>query len=232
MVALCKIWRKGNSAAASPQATNPSIFSPEASTSQLQVLEDHFLIHEGMQIDQPQGQLEGTAQQYHMSDHAASTIGNIVLPDSSGGCVRSTGPNDDSTTYQTLFQDAVSFLHKMTGPFKQICISRRDRARKIALEAQNVKSSLENELNSLGINAEPESTMACTSNSTQLLVEPASTAGANTAALAPATTAQDEFPDQQLWSRSMEESYIDVGTYLNLDGGNNGTNLFDPDEAM
>ncbi|CAN6181916.1 unnamed protein product [Urochloa humidicola] len=285
-IALCKIWRKGNSEAASPQTPKPSVFSPGASAASLQLLENHFLIHEGpmeMQIDQPRGPMEsivqqqhmpshalpmesnivvtdstrgqmegipqqqhmpgsalpvgssmviedytggevmeGTAQRQHMPDHALPKGSSIVAPDSTRGCVSSIEPDEDST-----YQDAVSFLHRMKGSFKQVAIYRKEEARRIASTVQNAASSLKNMFKFLGINAEPESTRPCTSNNTQVM-EPARTA-VNPAELAPEMTAQDEFPDQLLLC-SLENSFFDVGIFLNLDGGN-GANA-DQDEAM
>ncbi|CAN6162362.1 unnamed protein product [Urochloa humidicola] len=285
-IALCKIWRKGNSEAASPQTPKPSVFSPGASAASLQLLENHFLIHEGpmeMQIDQPRGPMEsivqqqhmpshalpmesnivvtdstrgqmegipqqqhmpgsalpvgssmviedytggevmeGTAQRQHMPDNALPKGSSIVAPDSTRGCVSSIEPDEDST-----YQDAVSFLHRMKGSFKQVAIYRKEEARRIASTVQNAASSLKNMFKFLGINAEPESTRPCTSNNTQVM-EPARTA-VNPAELAPEMTAQDEFPDQLLLC-SLENSFFDVGIFLNLDGGN-GANA-DQDEAM
>ncbi|CAL5080825.1 unnamed protein product [Urochloa decumbens] len=249
-IALCKIWRKGNSEAASPQTPKPSVFSPGASAASLQVLENHFRIHEGlMQIDQPQGPMDGIAQQQHMPSHALPVESNIVVDFTKGemegiaqqqympghalpmgivvedyarGCVSSIEPDEDST-----YQNAVSFLDRMKGSFKQVAIYRKDEARRIASTVQNAASSLKNMFKSLGINAEPESTRPWTSNNTQEM-EPVSTA-VNPAEIAPEMTAQDEFPDQLLVC-SLENSFFDVEMFLNLDGGN-GADV-DQDEAV
>ncbi|CAL5074926.1 unnamed protein product [Urochloa decumbens] len=221
-IALCKIWRKGNSEAASPQTPKPSVFSLGASAASLQVLENHFRIHEGLvQIDQPQGPVDGIAQQQHMPSHALPVESNIVV-DFTKGCVSSIEPDEDST-----YQNAVSFLDRMKGSFKQVAIYRKDEARRIASTVQNAASSLKNMFKSLGINSEPESTRPCTSNNTQEM-EAASTA-VNPAEIAPEMTAQDEFPDQLLVC-SLENSFFDVEMFLNLDGGN-GADV-DQDEAM
>ncbi|CAL5088962.1 unnamed protein product [Urochloa decumbens] len=249
-IALCKIWRKGNSEAASPQTPKSSVFSSGASAASLQVLENHFRIHEGpmeMQIDQPQGPMDGIAEQHMpshalpvesnivvdftkgqlegiaqqgMPDHALAMESNIVAPDSTRGCVSSIEPDEDST-----YQNAVSFLDRMKGSFKQVAIYRKDEARRIASTVQNAASSLKNMFKSLGINAEPESTRPCTSNNTQVM-EAASTA-VNPAEIAPEMTAQDEFLDQLC---SLENSFFDVEMFLNLEGGN-GADV-DQDEAV
>lgn len=257
-IALCKIWRKGNSAVASPQTPKPSVFSPGASTSSLHVLinitpqcpslsadtiktdlamkvfEDHFPVHDQpteMQIDQFQGQIEGIAPQQHMpDDHELPIIGgsDIALPpDCPVGCI--TSSSDDDSTNQ--YKDAVSFLNRMKESFKQVAIHRKDEARWIASTVQNAASTLKNTLKFLGINAEPENTRPCTSNTP--VMEPAVSTEANHAGLAPEMMAQGEFLEQSYSMEEMlaqvefpgqsysalEDSFIDVGMYLNFEGG-------------
>ncbi|XP_066398646.1 uncharacterized protein [Miscanthus floridulus] len=218
IIALCKIWRKGNSAAASPQTPKPSVFSPGASTSSLRVFEDHFLVHDQpteMQIDQFQGQMEAIApQQYMPDDHELPIIGgsNIVT-----GCI--TSSSDADSTYQ----EEVSFLYRMKESFKQVAIHRKEEARWIASAVQNAASTLKNTLKLLGINAEPENTWPCTSNTP--VMEPAVSSAANHAGLAPEMMAQGEFPEQPYSMEEMmaqgefqsnstlEDSYFVVGNW-------------------
>ncbi|CAN6162364.1 unnamed protein product [Urochloa humidicola] len=194
-VALCKIWRKSNSTSQTP---SPSIvFSPGASTSQPQVLEDHFNIPggaTGMQIDQPQGLFQEPTVQ-----------------------------DDQSTNQQELLncmqriQDAFSLLQDTRGLFSQIALFHGDLAHKIASEAENLASYYRNEVISLEISGGTKSNWPSTSMSTQVTGAVAvSGAGANSAVLAPEpeTAIQDDGPYQEPNEDFMEGSFFDVGSYL------------------
>ncbi|CAL5080815.1 unnamed protein product [Urochloa decumbens] len=195
-----------------------------ASTSQPQVLlEDHFnIIHGGttaMQIDQPQGQMEGIAQQYVASSEYMRPQNPIV-----GLFQKPTGQDDQSTNHQELLnlipkiQNAFSLLQDTRGLFPQIARLDSNLAHKIASEAQNLASYYRNELNSPEISGGAESNRTSTSMSAQLTGAAAvSSAGANPVVLAPEpeTATQDYRPYQEPNDDfDMEGSFFDMATYL------------------
>ncbi|CAN6210373.1 unnamed protein product [Urochloa humidicola] len=207
-------------ASTSPLTPSAYFAFPGASTSQPQVLEDHFNIHggeTGMQIDQPQGQMEDIAQH-----NAASPLlllsseytqpQNLIMGDL---FQQPTGQDDQSINQQELLnlipkiQDALKFLHDTMGLFPQIALFDGDLAHKIASETQNLASYYRKELNYVEISGGAESNRPSTSMSAQLT-------GADPAVLAPEpeTATQNYMPHQGPNEDYMEEGFFDVATYL------------------
>lgn len=217
-VALCKIWRTGNSTVvACPETPYANVFSPDASSSTpQQVLEDHGFIDEGitgMQIEQSQGQLEGIAQQ-HVTSSALSMSGYILVHDSNKGSIQSIGQDDNST-----YQESISFLHNTKGSFGQIALLNGDEAHKIASVAQNLASCFRNALHrALGIVREPESSRPSTSNNAQLMEEEAIGNTANPDAVPPpqeTATQDDLIVDSDLDLDQFDGfSMVDIKSYL------------------
>ncbi|KAL6622867.1 hypothetical protein ACP70R_032746 [Stipagrostis hirtigluma subsp. patula] len=155
-------------------------------------------------IAQQSGQLDDTAQQ-HISEYMmlqnSMGIENSVGP---GGCNQSTGQDHDS-----IYQGAVSFLYKEKGSFKHVAQCRRELACEVASLAPFLATTMENILNILRINREPElDRQASTSYNAQHMETASSAANPAGCAPGPETATQGE-AEMQVTQEGNHDNNVD-----------------------
>ncbi|KAL6644086.1 hypothetical protein ACP70R_018852 [Stipagrostis hirtigluma subsp. patula] len=172
-------------------------------------------------IAQQSGQLDDTAQQ-HISEYMmlqnSMGIENSVgpgdqlmcpsapklIPASLAGCNQSTGQDHDS-----IYQGAVSFLYKEKGSFKHVAQCKRELACELASLAHFLATTMENILNILRINREPEhNRQASTSYDAQHMETASSAANPAGCAPGPETATQGE-AEMQVTQEENHDNNVD-----------------------